>query len=297
MTASDNSPVMLVFFCAFYTTVFILSTVGNTWVMATCFKTLRQRHSPFKRLVANLASADLLFTLLSLLNCISYLWRWVGGDITCKVQGFLIESTYTTSITTLAVISYQRLKAITDPFNSRIRAWPSRDYYKPFIIWGLCLAICLPLLHIYRVETHENGDVVCSNATWGTTGRQIYYSLHAMFFFAIPLLYMIFTQRQIRRALRSRVKVLPMRSSFITKHNQRHKKVARTLAALTIAFVLCWSPFMITRTLIYFHMASFNFVWTSSQLLIFLNAALDPMLYGIYGESLHCEEFCSIFRV
>lgn len=282
MAVSDSSsPIMLVSFCVIYTTVFILSTVGNTWVMANCFKTLKQRHSPFKCLVANLASADLLFTLLSLLNAISYFWRWVGGDITCKVQGFFIEATYTTSITTLAVISYQRLKAITDPFNSRIRAWPSRDYYKPFIIWGLCLAVCSPLVHIYNIETHENGDIVCGNATWGTIGRQIYYSLHAMFFFAIPLLYMIFTQRQIRRALRSRVKDMPIRSSFIMKHNRRHKKVARTLAALTIAFVLCWSPFMITRTLIYFQMASFNFVWTSSQLLICLNAALDPILYGI----------------
>lgn len=221
------------------------------------------------------------FTLLTLLNAISYLWRWVGGDITCKVQGFLIEATYTTSITTLAVISYQRLNAITDPFNSRTKAWSSRDYYKPFIIWGLCLVVCLPLLHMYRVETYENGEVHCSNATWGTTGRQIYYSLHAVFFFAIPLLYMIFTQFQIRHALRSRVKVLPMRNSYIMKHNQQHKKVARTLAALTITFVLCWSPFMITRTLIYFHKASSNFIWTACQLLICLNAALDPILYGV----------------
>lgn len=282
MAASDSpSPQMVVFFSVLYTTVFILSTLSNTWAMSTCFKTLRQRHSPFTCLVANLASADLFFTLLTLLNAISYLWRWVGGDITCKVQGFLIEATYTTSITTLAVISYQRINAITDPFNSRTKAWSSRDYYKPFIIWGLCLVVCLPLLHMYRVETYENGEVHCSNATWGTTGRQIYYSLHAVFFFAIPLLYMIFTQFQIRHALRSRVKVLPMRNSYIMKHNQQHKKVARTLAALTITFVLCWSPFMITRTLIYFHKASSNFIWTACQLLICLNAALDPILYGV----------------
>ena len=282
MAASDSSsPHLVVFFSVLYTTVFISSILGNTWAMSTCFKTLKQRHSPFTCLVANLVSADLLFTLLTILNAINYLWRWVGGNITCKVQGFLIEATYTTSITTLAVISYQRLKAITDPFNSRTRAWPSRDYYKPFIIWGLCLVVCLPLLHMYRVETYENGDVHCSNTTWGTTGRQIYYSLHAVFFFAIPFLYMIFTQFQIRRALRSRFKVLPMRNSCAMKRNRQHRKVACTLAALTIAFALCWSPFMITRTLIYFHKASFNFIWTACQLLIFLNATLDPILYGI----------------
>ncbi len=229
MAGSDSSsPLMVVLFCVLYTTVFILSTLGNTWAMLACFKTLRQRYSPFRCLVANLASADLLFTLLTLLNAISYFWRRVEVT-TCKVQGFLIEATYTTSITTLAVISYQRLKAITDPFNSRTTAWPSRDYYKPIIIWGLCLAVCSPLLHIYRVETYENGDVLCSNATWGTTGRQIYYSLHAIFFFAIPLLYMIFTQFQIGRALRSRVKVLPLRNSLIVKHNRQTRRLRRHL--------------------------------------------------------------------
>ncbi|XP_078356968.1 QRFP-like peptide receptor [Oculina patagonica] len=275
------TPFMLVFFCAIYTTIFILSTVGNVLVMITCYKALKRRCFPFMCLVANLASADLLFTLLSLLNAISFLWRWVGGDITCKVQGFLIETTYTTSITTLVIISYERLKAIKHPFNARIRIRPNRDHCKPLIIWVLCLAVCSPLLHIYRVQTTEEGRAVCANTRWGETGRQIYYSLHAMFFFVIPLLYMIFTQSQIHRALRLRV--VPIQNSFC---NRRHKKVAKTLAALTIAFVLCWSPFMIIRTLKYFKVSPSRFVWTSSQLLIVFNAAIDPILYGYYGDNL-----------
>ena len=273
---------MPVFFCALYTIVFISSTVGNVWFMITCYKTLKQRYFPFMWLVANLASADLLFTLLSLLNAISFLWRWVGGDITCKVQGFLIETTYTTSITTLVTISYVRLKAITDPFNARIRKWPNRDYSRPVMIWALCLAVCSPLLYIYRVETSEEGTEVCANTTCGETGRQIYYGLHSVFFFTIPLFYMIFTQRRIHQALCLRI--VPMQNSFV---NRQHKKVAKTLAALTIAFVLCWSPFMINRTLSYFYVpASSRFVWTFCQLLIFLNAALDPILYGYYGGNL-----------
>jgi len=72
---------------------------------------------------------------------------------------------------------------------------------------------------------------------------------------------------------------------FMRKSNQRYRKAAKTLAALTIAFVLCWSPFMITR-LIYFHMVSPGVVWKASQLFIFLNAALDPLLYGSFGGNL-----------
>ena len=67
---------------------------------------------------------------------------------------------------------------------------------------------------------------------------------------------------------------------------KRHYKVAKVLAALTIAFVICWSPFMVTRTLSYFHFTNGGYVWRASQLLILLNTALDPILYGVYGEAM-----------
>ena len=275
---------MVVLIVIFYSTVFIMSTIGNAWVIVTCYKKLKQRHIPLMWLVANLAAADLLFTLLTILDMISFLWRWVGGDSSCKIQGFFLEATYTSSITTLGVITFQRLKAVTDPFNARVNSWARKQHVKLALIWFLCLAVCSPLLHIYRVETQENGAIVCVN-TWGNTGRQIYYSLHAALFFAIPLFYMILTQTVIHRALRTRV-VPVKRNSLIQKSNQRHRKVAKTLIALTITFVICWSPFMITRTLMYFHLASPGLVWRASQLLICLNAALDPILYGYYGGNL-----------
>lgn len=285
MVTSDNlSILMVVLFNTFYVVVFMLSVAGNTWVIFTCYKTLKQRHSPLMWLVANLASADLLFILLTIFNAITFWWRWVGGDSNCKLQGFLVEATYTTSITTLVVITYQRLKAITDPLNARINNWSSKEYMKIVTIWVLCLAVCSPLVDIYRVETNENGDNVCANSTWGSVGRQIYYTLHAIFFFIIPLLYMILTQSVIFRALRTRIE--PVSNSFITTYNRRHKNVAKTLAALTIAFVTCWSPFVITRTLIYFHLVTPGLAWKASQLLICLNAALDPLLYGYYRSNL-----------
>ena len=286
MAANEGIPLwMVVFIVIFYSAVFIMSTVGNTWVIVTCYKNLKKRHFPFMSLVANLAAADLLFTLLTILDSISFLWRWVGGDSSCKLQGFFLEATYTSSITTLGLITFQRLKAVTDPFNARMNSWARKQHVKLAIIWFLCLAVCSPLLHIYRLETQENGAIVCVNTTWGNTGRQIYYTLHAAFFFVVPLVFMILTQTVIHRALRTRE--LPVkRNSFIQKSNQRHRKVTKTLIALTMAFVICWSPFMITRTLMYFHLASPGLVWRASQLLICLNAALDPILYGYLGGNL-----------
>lgn len=67
---------------------------------------------------------------------------------------------------------------------------------------------------------------------------------------------------------------------------RRHRKVAKTLLALTVVFVLCWSPFMTTRTLMYFDLARPDMIWRASQLLLCLNTVLDPIMYGVYGRNL-----------
>ena len=281
---TDFSTLSVVLFGVFYITVFALSILGNTWVLVMCYKTLKQRHSPFMWLLTNLATSDLSFTLLTVFNSIGFYWQWLGGNSTCKLQGYLIEVSNTASVITLVVVSHQRLKALTDPFNARIRSWPNREFKKLVMIWGLSLAVCSPLLYIYRVKTDKNGKVVCATSSWGSIYPQIYYSLHAAFFFVIPLLYMVFTQGRIFHSLRPTVG--PVSNLFIIRSHQRQRKVAKTLAALTIAFVLCWSPFMVTRTLIQVHVASDGFVWRASQLLIFLNTVLDPLLYGFFGGNL-----------
>ena len=50
---------------------------------------------------------------------------------------------------------------------------------------------------------------------------------------------MIFSQTQIFRAIRSRSGVI--NNNFIERSNRRHKKVAKTLTALTAAFAICQS--------------------------------------------------------
>ena len=285
MSDIDKFPVGLVIaFVIFYFVVYVLSVVGNCWVMVTCYKTLKRKGSSLMWFVLNLATADLIFTFLTIFNGIGFLYRWVGGEIVCKFHGFLVETCYSVSISTLVVISYERLTAITDPLNARARNFTNRGYRRLLIIWGVCLIGCVPLAILYQMVREENGELVCNNTTWGDVGRQIFYSLHAFFFYIFPLSYMIFSQSKIFLALRSRRTVPSQRDA--ERSNRRHQKIAKTLFALTVAFAICWSPFMITRTLMYFHIAEPGALWRMSQLLICLNAVLDPIMYGIYGGNL-----------
>lgn len=294
MAESDKFPLPLVIACAlFFVFTFISSAIGNTWVMKHCWKTLKRKKISLMWYVLNLAFADLLFTLLTPFNVIAFLYRWVGGNITCKLQGFLVEASYTVSIATLVMISYQRLAAIADPLNARARNISGQDFRKILILWAICLVVCSPLLFLYHLEL-DTGLPVCDNSAWGTIGRQVFYSLHAVFSFVVPLCYMIYSQSKIFCALRAQV-IVPVTLSAVESTRKRQKKIAKTLAALTTVFVFCWSPFMVIRTLMYVHLAEPDMIWKVAQLLVCLNAVLDPVMYGIYGGNLKtalCARCC-----
>ena len=286
MATSDGYPTTIVVaFVCFYSFVFVLSTMANSLVLSVCYKALKIQASSntLKWFIANLAIADLTFTLLSILDLISFLWNWVGGQVTCKLQGFLIEACYTASITTLVFISFERLKAVVKPFNAMISA-PESVHRKLAASWVLSLVTASPLFYAYQTQIDDRGALFCTNITFGDLGRQIYYSIHAVCFFVVPLIYMIYAQSTIFRSLRS--SVFPMQNAFTTAGSKRHLKAAKPLVALTVAFATCWSPFIFVRTLMYFHLTDGGYIWRASQLLIFLNTALDPILYGIYGENL-----------
>ena len=280
-------PLILCGYCLYFV-VFVLSITGNCFVLTICY---RRKASSLKWFIANLAVADLTFALLTILDAISIFWHWIGGQVSCKIQSFLIEACYSTSIMTLVVISYERVKAVVDPFNARFIDSVSASK-KVVSLWVISLAIGSPLLHAYRVRVREeeSDKAVCSNEPFGDLERKIYYGIHGVCFFIIPLIYMLYAQFTIFRTLRSRAQSFPGQSCLNTTLTTRHRKVAKTLTALTLAFVICWSPFVIFRTLMHFHLWHEKHVWKSSQLLALVNSALDPILYGIYGQNLSLKQ-------
>ncbi|XP_020610542.1 somatostatin receptor type 1-like [Orbicella faveolata] len=285
MATSNGFPrAIVVSFVFFYFLVFMLSTVGNCLVLSICYRAIKRKASSLKWFIANLAIADLTFTFLSILDFITFIWTWLGGQVTCKLQHFLIEACYTASIMTLVVISFERLKAVIEPFSTRTRA-PEGVYRKLAGLWFVSLVAASPLLYASQAHEDSTGGVSCSNIGFTDLGRQICYSIHSICFFLVPLIYMIYAQRSIFVTLRS--SVFPTQNcSSAACSKLRHRKAAKPLVAVTVAFVGCWSPFIITRLLLYFQLTDDGYIWRASQLLIFVNTALDPILYGIYGENL-----------
>ena len=291
MTTTEELHTALVSFgVTFYSLVFVLSVLGNAFVLSVCYRSIKRQERSLKLFIANLAIADLTFVFLSIFDLVSYLWTWAGGEISCKLQSFLIEACYTVSITTLSLISFERLKAVVEPLRT-IAITPKSVYRKLIASWIVSLVVASPLIYAYRTQTDHSGTVFCTNNTIGDLGRQIYYGIHAICFFLVPLIYMIYAQSKIFLTLRT--SVLPVQNTFTTARSKRHLKAAKPLLALTVAFATCWSPFICVRALMYFHLTDDGYIWRASQLLIFLNTLLDPILYGIYGER---ESVKAIFK-
>ena len=295
MATSGGFPIALVatFTCVYFL-IFLSSIVGNSFVLWLCYKLKRQRESSLTCCIANLAIADVAFTALSIFDSIVFLWTWLGGEITCKLQSFFIEVCYSTSIMTLVLISFERLKAVVDPLS--VRLITKKNMLRKLIaVWSVSAVVASPLLYAYQTQTDDTGTVSCTNNMFGDIARQIYYTIHAFCFFLVPLVYMIVVQKRIFLSLSSSV-ASNTSNTIASMRYKRHYKVAKVLAALTIAFVICWSPFMVTRRLLYFHFTNGGYVWRASQLLI----DIDIVKYGLRSNIIRSlrrsyEAVCSKF--
>ena len=100
---------------------------------------------------------------------------WRSGNF-CKIQCFWIEACYTTSIMTLVLISFQRIKAVLHPFNAQLSDAEGAKR-KVVALWLGSLVVCSPLLYAYQVVTLDlSGQIICTNRPFGDLGRLLQYS-------------------------------------------------------------------------------------------------------------------------
>ena len=221
-----------------------------------------------------------MFTLLSIFDLIAFIHDgdWFGGNPVCKIQSFLIEASYTVSILTLVAISRERLKAVSSPVLARAQRSTHRIVL-PIIIWVLGIATCTPLLQAYYIKKEEDtGKSLCVNENIGDLGRQTYYAVQAGFLFILPLTFMIWAHSQIFRLLAKHVRT---RNSIMSDNREglKQRKITKMLAVVTLVFFVCYGPFMVIRALRYFYVYNGDMIWRLSQMMIFMQAGMNPIIY------------------
>ncbi|XP_022798693.1 type-2 angiotensin II receptor-like [Stylophora pistillata] len=261
-----------------YVAFFTFAFFGNIMALLTCYKKYHTSQSILLCYISSLALADLLFAVLSIFDTVYFfLGDWPGGNPVCKIQGTLIEISYSASILTLVAISYERSRSVTSTSLARNRCVEQRTIVIK-ILWIVSVVLCAPLFYGYATK-EEKGVQLCLNTNWGDSGRQTYYILQAVFIFICPLIFMIWAHTRILRVLRTHVK----NTSGLGSVESKQHKVTKMLAVVTLVFFCCWSPFIIVRALRYFYVYEGNELWKLTQLIIFGNSAANPILYCFYS--------------
>ena len=276
----DISPsVKLVFYCL-YATVFSLAFVGNTFALITCYKRYKVTASILLCFIASLALADLMFTLLSIFTFIAVAGKsgWFGGYTFCKVHGVLIESCYTVSVLTLVAISRERLKAVSSPILT-VAQGSTRRIFLLVVIWITGILTCTPLFNTYYVREDDNtGKKWCVTKYMHDREGKIYYSIQAGLLFLLPLGFMSFAHIRIFQLLSYHVR------SINSNISNKQRQVAKMLALVTLVFFICYGTFMIIRALRYLSVYNGDAIWRLGQMMIFAEAAVNPIFYCLYSK-------------
>uniref|UniRef100_A0A3B4AL46 G-protein coupled receptors family 1 profile domain-containing protein n=1 Tax=Periophthalmus magnuspinnatus TaxID=409849 RepID=A0A3B4AL46_9GOBI len=270
---------------AIFSIISIFGTVGNVLAISVLAHSSTPK-SVANTFMVNLCVADLLF-LLSLPLWAAYYsqnYNWTFGRVTCKICGALLNFNLYASIFFIMCMSIDRYLAIVHPLRSLSARDPKIAIFTCILVWVLACLCSAPTLALRDIHAIPELDVkACGikypNETW-------FFALAWMKVivgFVLPLIVICCCYGVIGRHL------LADTGTF-----ERLQRVLWTVAAVVIAFFLCWFPFhcitMFDIGKAYGWLEGCWVDWTIQNFtpitlcLGFSNSAINPLLYCFIGH-------------
>ncbi|KAM9341559.1 B1 bradykinin receptor [Symphorus nematophorus] len=273
--------------------IFTLSLLGllfNSFVLGV-YVIHKDRLTVAEIYLSNLALAD--FTLLCglpfwAMNILND-YNWPYGDALCKLVNSIIIINFYTSSYTLVMISVDRYLALVKTMKAR---WLRRTLYAKvicIILWILGLLLSMPTMVYRKVKFIEEFETISCILDYspGSSWKLAHQILMNMVGFVLPFLVIVFSSRNI-------IKALAQRKASAGFHAINDIKATALVYAVTLLFLLCWGPFQVFTFLdtlcdfqvldetLWYH--TLNIGGQVSVYLAFLNSALNPLLYVFSGQ-------------
>ncbi|KAM4629923.1 C3a anaphylatoxin chemotactic receptor-like [Polymixia lowei] len=225
----DNVTIVL------YTLTIVLGVTGNSMVIWVAGFKLKPKVTNVW--LVNLAIADLIFCITRVLSLIKKLFfdHWPFGVLLCKFNGFFKYTNMFCSVFLLAMISLDRALCVWQPVFTKRRRTLLAARLVSAGVWAVATILSGPYFAYRKVYLGKNNLSKCSlevkEATEGdNTTKLALYSIRFLCGFLLPFMVIficyILTGLGIRRTRLS-----------------RKSRPLRILAALVIAFFLCWAPY------------------------------------------------------
>uniref|UniRef100_UPI0037E7DE04 type-2 angiotensin II receptor n=1 Tax=Semicossyphus pulcher TaxID=241346 RepID=UPI0037E7DE04 len=332
---------------AIYSVICVLGTVANALAVCVLAHSSASRRTVANTFMLNLCVSDLLFLLSLPLWAVYYSqgYRWPFGLIACKVCGFLLNLNLYASIFFITSMSVDRYLAIVHPLRSQSARDPRRARLTCILVWVLAFTCSAPGLYLRTLLHHEEYGVVACGIDFPSHESQMtLVCMKIVLGFLLPLLVVSCCYCAIGRNLLADTGLVRMQNpshppnmpSFKSQEScskperpptpcvspsssgsrplegRGLERVLWTVAAVVLAFFLCWFPF---------HCVTFLSVlkqdrwldgcwvnWTIETLtpltlsLGFSNSAINPVLYCFIGNHFRgrlgglCKGLCACLK-
>ncbi|XP_035202643.1 gonadotropin-releasing hormone II receptor-like isoform X1 [Oxyura jamaicensis] len=279
--------------------LFLSSACCNGAVLWAAARAPRRRPPRVRLLMANLAAADLLVTVVVM--PLDAAWnatvQWYGGDAACRALMFLkLAAMYASAFVTV-VIALDRHAAIVTPL--AVGRAERRNKAMLSAAWTLSALLALPQAFVFHTVSRSRPRRFVQCATLGSFGAHWQETLYNMFTFAclflLPLLVMVLCYGRILAAISGRMKEAHASSSrefqLRRSYNNIPRARMRTLRmsiAIVLTFIVCWTPYYLLGLWYWFspEMLTRQKVPPALSHILFLfglfNACLDPVVYGLF---------------
>ncbi|KAM9744872.1 growth hormone secretagogue receptor type 1 [Menidia menidia] len=275
-----------------YIPLMLFGLLGNILTILVVWLRPHMRSSTYLYL-SSMAVSDLLILLLLPLDLYK-LWRprpWILGDLACKMTMFLSECCTFCTILHITFLSLERYLAVCWPITAKTLVTRHRTRAIIGCLWLGAAVSAAPVLVMVGVEEVgsrerriDRRECRCTHYAI-SSGLLSAMMILSNLYFLIPLCILGLVYSLIGRTLWLRPKS--------SRRDQSHRNTVKMLGVIVLAFVLCWLPFHVGRTIfslslgtepdtnmyfLYYLSQYFNLV---SSVLFYLSAAVNPLLYNL----------------
>ncbi|KAM4530064.1 growth hormone secretagogue receptor type 1 [Odontesthes bonariensis] len=270
-----------------YIPLMLFGLLGNVLTILVVWLRPHMRSSTYLYL-SSMAVSDLLILLLLPLDLYK-LWRprpWILGDLACKLTMFLSECCTFCTILHITFLSLERYLAVCWPITAKTLVTRRRTRAIIGCLWlgaAVSAAPVLVMVGVEEVGREELGliqrECRCTHYAI-SSGLLSAMMILSNLYFLIPLCILGLVYSLIGRTLWLRPKS--------SRRDQSHRNTVKMLGVIVLAFVLCWLPFHVGRTIFSLSLGTVYFLYYLSQyfnlvssVLFYLSAAVNPLLYNL----------------
>ena len=295
-TDQDDSKMARVGITFAFSLILVVSLAGNLLIAIVVYKT-KTLQKATNYFIVNMAMSDLLFPLYILP---SFLIELYGDSINvfsaqhiwafCSVRLFFLYITCLISVVSLVFLAVDRFGAVVFPLRPPLIS----SKLCPYVIVSIWLVFTAMSTTAFFTKTYVyTGKLKCE---WWSKESFVNYYTYAMpvVICAISFLLIIILYSIILVKLKSQKIPGEQSASAVEKRIKIHRNVFKMVAAIVIAFILCWMPYSVFISVHVLVKDNLNFLlcdrkpfWLFAVCMMHTNCAINPCL---------CFTFCGNFR-